>query len=69
MFPEVNFLATGGAEVQLSEAGKKVRVDFLYFVSGRRVISPTEGIQKENVGYGEWKAKSEFHRWWTNRDS
>jgi hypothetical protein len=27
-FPEVKILANGGAEIQLSHVGKKVRVDF-----------------------------------------
>jgi hypothetical protein len=54
VFPEVNFLATGGAEVQLSDVGKKVRVDILHFISERRVISQVK--QKESV----WRVGSEI---------
>jgi hypothetical protein len=32
-FPEVKILAKGGAEIQLSHVGKKVRVDVFFFIS------------------------------------
>ena len=38
-FPEVKILAKGGVEIQLSHVGKKVRVDFFYLISARRMIS------------------------------
>jgi hypothetical protein len=46
-FPEVKFLAKGGAEIQLSHVGKKVRVDFFYLISERRMISPVALISME----------------------
>jgi hypothetical protein len=46
-FPEVKILAKGGAEIQLSHVGKKVRVDFFYLISARRMISPVALISMD----------------------